>query len=857
MNAKAIAQRQGEWFWLGTESSPAVPGAIAGMDRIWRRLQGPLLLGSLLLMVTCLTSLGLCQDRADALESPPTWDVLASQADSLRREVRLARMQLCPRKIRLSELAYANMLALASARVTATDTIAPDERGALRRLLGHLIAGRDPATFAWLERHWPHVGHDLDPAGTIRFWVGLHAYDTDQWQAAASCFAGAVEPLLQGYADWLRVRAMDQIDRARGGAEALAVIRRSPRHRLRGLLMLRAGRHLLEHGKKGRLLQLMEPWLHTLDPGSSLSARGQTIVAEAHRRGGRRELFLQAFQAASRGGEIEEQERELRTAQAHEILGFPKLPRGDPLADCLVSLAQGGAIEVALRTWRERSAELRGADSLRVLQALLDSLYRERRNRTILELAAQLDSGASARCQQRAQLIAGRTLRRQGRLEEMVKAFRKAALWDGNTPITSRGARCDAIRALWELGRELEDQLDWARAAEAFSRLASHFPNDEMAPEAHLRALLCSYRAGEREAALHRLEEFCARAQSDQVGGPCLWRALLSEKSDPQAYLEAASREADPGYFALRSAYAINTFTRQGADESKALQHSQIWLALSAEIRNPQGWDWPQSEPVCTLEAAERILSSVEGNPSAEAGVLLLAFGYRAWARSLWATLPGHHARDAAEMATLYRGLGDFGRSILQGLRTQNPRERYPVGFSAEIAQASARFRLSPGFILAVMRQESLLEPAVRSRAGAIGLMQLMPRTARRLEDSLALGAMDLERPLDNILLGAAHLAELLEKTDGSVPMSLAAYNAGLDHAERWLSNWKSSDPGYTDWDSYVNGISFAETRKFVKSVLAHYWSYLACYPNGVSVHQGAQGVGSTLDAEGSGSQAP
>ncbi|MGQ0811104.1 MAG: lytic transglycosylase domain-containing protein, partial [Nitrospiraceae bacterium] len=88
--------------------------------------------------------------------------------------------------------------------------------------------------------------------------------------------------------------------------------------------------------------------------------------------------------------------------------------------------------------------------------------------------------------------------------------------------------------------------------------------------------------------------------------------------------------------------------------------------------------------------------------------------------------------------------------------------------------------RLSPALLRAVIKVESDFDPTAVSRTGALGLMQLMPRTAASLQ------VRDPFNPVDNIRGGAKHLRHLLDRFDGDLPLALAAYNAGEYRVKRY-----------------------------------------------------------------------
>jgi soluble lytic murein transglycosylase len=143
----------------------------------------------------------------------------------------------------------------------------------------------------------------------------------------------------------------------------------------------------------------------------------------------------------------------------------------------------------------------------------------------------------------------------------------------------------------------------------------------------------------------------------------------------------------------------------------------------------------------------------------------------------------------------------------------------YPRPFDAEVKAAAHRAQLDPDLIYGVVRQESLYRTDAFSRAGARGLMQLMPETARRVAHEWRLprpAPAALFDPRVNIALGAANLRTLLDQFDGQTPVALAGYNAGPAAAARWL-------PGEsTDSDVWIENIPYDETREYVERVLWH-----------------------------------
>ncbi|MBT7611441.1 MAG: lytic transglycosylase domain-containing protein [Bacteriovoracaceae bacterium] len=127
---------------------------------------------------------------------------------------------------------------------------------------------------------------------------------------------------------------------------------------------------------------------------------------------------------------------------------------------------------------------------------------------------------------------------------------------------------------------------------------------------------------------------------------------------------------------------------------------------------------------------------------------------------------------------------------------------------------------IDPLLILALIRQESAFNPNAKSHAGAQGLMQLMPATARRYKRRLK--AYQLKDPSLNLRIGIKYLKKLLKKYDGNLIQTLAAYNAGEGRVKRWMKNvFIHKDPLLA-----IESIPFKETRNYVKFIYRNIYFY-------------------------------
>jgi soluble lytic murein transglycosylase len=155
------------------------------------------------------------------------------------------------------------------------------------------------------------------------------------------------------------------------------------------------------------------------------------------------------------------------------------------------------------------------------------------------------------------------------------------------------------------------------------------------------------------------------------------------------------------------------------------------------------------------------------------------------------------------------------GTLVLDGLF---PRVRVPLPH-----------RVEPALTLAVIRQESQFDRHALSPAGARGLMQLMPGTARQMARSLRMpyrDAAQLHNGDYNMALGQVYLKQMLDRYDQYVPLAVAAYNAGPGNVDRWLREMGDPRKNPATWVDWVERIPFYETRNYVQRVWESYSLY-------------------------------
>ena len=201
----------------------------------------------------------------------------------------------------------------------------------------------------------------------------------------------------------------------------------------------------------------------------------------------------------------------------------------------------------------------------------------------------------------------------------------------------------------------------------------------------------------------------------------------------------------------------------------------------------------------------------------------LMAIGYNQTAIKEWRHLLSK--ANAEQQSVLGQLAIDYGwgnlainQAIQHGQRN-NMGLRAPMAYQQRIIRAANARNIDSAWAFSIARQESLFNSSVYSSAGAVGLMQLMPTTAKQMAKKHRIPlkhVSDLEQPSTNIALGSGYLAHLYRQFDGSLIYATAAYNAGPHRVRQWLKRYSNLED-----DMWTETIPFKETRNYVKNVVA------------------------------------
>jgi len=409
-----------------------------------------------------------------------------------------------------------------------------------------------------------------------------------------------------------------------------------------------------------------------------------------------------------------------------------------------------------------------------------------------------------------------------------------------------------AGETLWRKAQLAESLNRYDKAARAYLDLQSRYPQWERADAALLQAGMCYYWLEEDQKAAEAWRKLSEDyAQSELRSKALFWlgKAYLrlgrTEKAK-QSLAEATTAGAQD-YYALRARALSRAID---GDTSPPFVRANILLATDQPAEQEEAEAWLESWVNVPGEGGEPDDSDfdITRDPRFQRGQELLAVGLREEALDEFEALREELADDPLalyQLALACRSMGLYRSSIrcVRRIIHLSPVESvlegpsflqrlaYPIYFEELVIAEAQANALDPLLLFAVVRQESLFEPYAASWAGARGLTQIIPATGEWIAPHLGWPEYrpeDLDKPYVNVKFGAWYLAHQIQDF-GNVFAALAAYNAGPGNAIRWLSAEDESDD-----DLFVEGITFAESRLYVKRIYEYYSTYNALYRGGI-----------------------
>lgn len=371
-----------------------------------------------------------------------------------------------------------------------------------------------------------------------------------------------------------------------------------------------------------------------------------------------------------------------------------------------------------------------------------------------------------------------------------------------------------AGEALHVIGLNYEDRKEEEAALEAYARLLRLHPEQNLGDTARWQRAWLFYRQRKLQPAVHELSHLLEKYPQSPLKAQALyWRGRMLEELGDKT-------------LATRS---YQRLLQEAGDEPYYTQAARQRLALKPARLSTDSL-LPPANSASPVVAKARELSFLRLRDEAAQEYWEIA---RVHPREL--SLQREACEALSRASQFDRCISLARRAARSPLKTAGQDGvlspfwtfLYPRAFWAWVDHYSRESRLDPYLVTAVIREESAFAPKALSRAGARGLMQLMPATAAQVakENNLR-SPLDLDTPAPNIALGTRYLAKLHDEFGGNLALTLASYNAGPHVVRRWLGTLQSSQ----DPEIFIEDIPYPETRRYVKRVLGSYDRYRTLY---------------------------
>jgi soluble lytic murein transglycosylase-like protein len=383
---------------------------------------------------------------------------------------------------------------------------------------------------------------------------------------------------------------------------------------------------------------------------------------------------------------------------------------------------------------------------------------------------------------------------------------------------------------LWRRAWIEEERGKPRTAAAYYKRIYRYYQRSSRAEESLLRCALSLFRDEKYGEALRELSPFEAKYRVSSLRPASrYWKAKslfgINRADSARAVLAELARQEPYDYYAQRARDLLLLYGDSAA--------ARFCLDTAGDIGRAVRWLDSAAPPSGTVLSADDSLSIRRGLFLAATGS---ADDAAMFVEPVELAFPENLSLEF-RIAKFYRGIGAVTQASRSGRRLawRIPEEfrasiplpvytvMYPFYFGDFVNREAARHRLDPALVLAVIRQESIFNAEIVSRAGAVGLMQIMPSTgeeiARLLGERFCVDSLTV--PSVNIRYGTFYLRRLLDQFSGNEVLALASYNGGPDNASEWYVRGREKD-----FDLFVEDIGFSETRNYVKKVLGNYWFY-------------------------------
>lgn len=676
-----------------------------------------------------------------------------------------------------------------------------------------LLQNRTPAAYAGVERY--AVAHSKSDAGSLA-WLAIgyaRILDGEYSKAVDSLSKARLHAGdLADYVDYLLASSYAEIERSQDAVTTLKEFAtRYPDSLFLRDARVTLARGLLATGRAQEAITLLE------SARTPVRADIELTLARAWMATGDKERAVEAlyriFYTMPISSEADAADAELQILAKEGPVSPPSLQQRRTRADLLL---QNRRSTDALPEYQALLQQASGADVRSLQMALAVAMYRSGKSKDASDLLSHMEDLADDINAQRLfyQLEIARP--DQGEVNDLIVRQRDTA---PDSPWFQE--------SLLSAGNMYLLKNDFESAVGLYSELSTRFPEGKYGPYSTWKTAWLQIRLNRSSEAKSSVERYLELyPHGGELGNALYWRGRIAEdeKDLPaaRAYYSKLDERFQNTYYAELGRERLQEISADGEKTDDpllakiALPVSSSRIGFSAPADDVRVQKSKLLENAGLVDFAVRELQKAAGaNSEWLAAEMARVYGeagiYHRALQTVKRAVPGYYSFQ----------LGDLPRPFWEYL--------FPKAYWQDLRRYATANGLNPFLVASLIRQESEFNAGAQSRANAMGLMQILPGTGKKLAKQLKIRGFDNSYLLDpryNLQMGTRYFRDLLKRYDGHIEYALAAYNAGPDRVDGWKKGT------YRDMPEFVESIPFTETREYVQAIVRNVSLYQRLYQN-------------------------
>jgi len=382
-----------------------------------------------------------------------------------------------------------------------------------------------------------------------------------------------------------------------------------------------------------------------------------------------------------------------------------------------------------------------------------------------------------------------------------------------------------------------------SEAASLYTQISTLFPSSELAPEGLYNAARLYQINDQDQSAIKTYDILIRTYPKNKYAEDGAWNLgwiYYRKAMYPEALATfSAFTDSSSSFNASNARYwKARTLEKQGQSDKALAEYTALAALTPPTYHSYLAQQKTGAAPAFANINPETTVLSPQTAARKQKAELLIELGLPEDARLEIAKMESAAStqEEFVVVSLLYAKVEDYNSSIKVAQDLGLPQANslsFPRGYRDIVAPYARKYGVDELLVYSVIREESRFQKDVVSPADAVGLMQLIPPTARTVANQIGISGFTVEMltiPRINIEMGIFYLKQVLDEFGGDVELALASYNAGPGRAATWRTQYYGLEK-----DEFIEEIPFRETRNYIRRILRSYGAYKAIYGNSAS----------------------